>query len=481
MARNIVDHISIDDNDKRTNMPASLWHIWWEVMLLLRPAFTRSRTFLWFVLIVAGLTIHQDYLGATSIVRALRLKEKSYHSLLRTFHSTAIHLDTLSCLWIQVVIRLFPKAIRVRGRRVIVGDGIKVAKRGKRMPAAKFLHQQSENKAEFIMGHSLQAICLLVEAGQSVAAVPLIARIHEGIVFSNRSGKTLLDKMLELLSHIKCPETFYFVADAYYAAKTMANGLQGNGHHLITRVKSNATAYMPAETQTMKSRGRPKLYGQKITLKNVEPNEAMMSPVYGETAIQLRYAVVDALWRSLGRVVRFVKVEHPTRGSCILMTTDLDLSAEEIIRTYGMRFKIEYTFKQAVHQIGTFAYKFWMKTMRPQKYGAGNQYPHHETVEYRNALRRKVHAYHIHIQAGIVAQGLMQYLAVTYPRMIWSSFGSWLRTIRPNLAPSELVVAEALRQSLPHFLMSSIEQHALRKFMAEHQRVENVLGLDFAA
>jgi hypothetical protein len=38
--------------------------------------------------------------------------------------------------------------------------------------------------------------------------------------------------------------------------------------------------------------------------------------------------------------VRFVAVVHPTRGSWLLMSTDLSLSAMEIIRIYGLRFKI---------------------------------------------------------------------------------------------------------------------------------------------
>src|SRR6516165_3929327 len=36
-----------------------------------------------------------------------------------------------------------------------------------------------------------------------------------------------------------------------------------------------------------------------------------------------------------------------TRGSCILMCTDTSLSAADIIRLYGLRFKIECSFKQA--------------------------------------------------------------------------------------------------------------------------------------
>jgi len=31
------------------------------------------------------------------------------------------------------------------------------------------------------------------------------------------------------------------------------------------------------------------------------------------------------------------------------------------MRSYGLRFKIELTFKQAVRQIGAFGYHFWMR------------------------------------------------------------------------------------------------------------------------
>jgi hypothetical protein len=73
------------------------------------------------------------------------------------------------------------------------------------MPAVKLLHQESQNntKPEYIMGHSFQAISLLVHcAGGQVAAVPLTSRIHEGLVFSNRDSKTLLDKLVALLLSI---------------------------------------------------------------------------------------------------------------------------------------------------------------------------------------------------------------------------------------------------------------------------------------
>ena len=38
---------------------------------------------------------------------------------------------------------------------------------------------------------------------------------------------------------------------------------------------------------------------------------------------------------------------HPTRGAILLMSTDLTLCALDIIRFYGLRFKIEHMFRQA--------------------------------------------------------------------------------------------------------------------------------------
>ena len=453
----------------------SLWIAWSNAIALLRPAFSRQRTFLWFATAVAGLTVRTELLGVTSIVRALKLKPRFYSQLLENFHSGAVKLDRLSALWTQAVLRLFPQPLRVNGRRVLVGDGIKIPKCGKKMPAVKLLHQQSDSntKPEYIMGHSLQAVSLLVEAAHSTFAVPLAARIHEGLVWSNRDRRTLLDKMIALLAIVGINEPFYFVADAYYAAGKIIRGLLAQNNHLVSRVKANAVAYVPQAQCGPRKRGRPRLYGTKLKLNSLfkEPKtlHSAASPVYGEHNVTIQYRVCDLLWRPVGRLVRFVAVIHPSRGACLLMCTDLTLSAVDIIRLYGLRFKIEFSFKQAVRLIGSFAYHFWMQDMKPLRRGNGNQHLHRESLKYRDAIKRKIHAYHVFIHAGIVCQGLLQYLSVAFPAQVWNSFGSWLRTIRSGIPPSELVVANALRQTLPEFLLNNPQSDFIEKFIFERQ------------
>jgi hypothetical protein len=92
-------------------------------------------------------------------------------------------------------------------------------------------------------------------------AIPLTCRIHEGVVFSNRDQRTLLDKMVLLMDALGMPESFYFVADAYYATGKIVRRLLANGNHLITRVKSNSVAWFPATPpppNRPRTKGRPR-------------------------------------------------------------------------------------------------------------------------------------------------------------------------------------------------------------------------------
>lgn len=467
-----------------------LWIKWWSVVCDLRAACTRERSFLWLAATLAGLCVRPDLLGVSSIIRGLGLLGSCYDRLLDFFHSPAIDPDRLSRTWVMIVVRSFSPILRVGGRIILLADGIKVPKSGRKMPAVKLLHQESDNntKPEYIMGHSCQAVSIVVGTPKSAFAVPLASRIHEGIVFSNGDKRTLIDKMVLLIRMLGITDPACLVADAYYACKGMARGLLTNGDHLVSRVRNNAVASVPVQPAAKgrkRSRGRPKRYGKKIRLrtffKDTTSMSAAPSPVYGEKDVILLYRCRDLIWKPLKQVVRFVAVIHPTRGKSLFICTDLTLPPIDIIRLYGIRFKIEVSFKQALRVIGVWAYHFWMKNMKPLQRRSGNQYLHRTTEKYRNAVKRKIATYHRHIQIGLIAQGLLQYLALRCPALVWKRFGSWLRTIRPGILPSEMVVAQALRSSLPEFIASSHDSLPFTKFLINRIDFKRSEGLRLIA
>ena len=122
-----------------------------------------------------------------------------------------------------------------------------------------------------------------------------------------------------------------------------------------------------------------------------------------------------------------------------------------------------------------------MMCMTPIRRRSGNQYLHRKSEKYRDLVRRKMGAYHRYVQLGCIAQGLLQFLALKCGPQVWANFGSWLRTMKTDHAPSELVVAQALRSNLPHFLAIMHGSHELEKIIVEHADLSRLPDLRASA
>lgn len=453
-----------------------LWSLWSACVQALQPACTRQVTFQWLRIVLMGLCVRSERAGVTSLVRALALEPKQYLRLLHNLHTDAVRLVPLLAGWVRLCQRRFTP-FEVGGRPVLLADGLKVPKEGRKMPAVKKLHQESTNnsKPEWIEGHSFQALAQLVRTPDGrVASVPLTARIHEGVIDTAlEERRTLLDRLVALFFEVapELPGRAILVADAFYASAKVIRPLLAEGHHLVTRVRLNAVAYAPPGRRRRRGPGRPRKYGPKRRLRRLLEQETGFvtapSPVYDEGNVEIAYASRDLLWRPVGHCVRFVFVRHPQRGAAILMTTDLTLDPLEVIALYGYRFKIEGGFRQAIQVLGSYAYHFWMMGMIPRRRGSGNQDIRKRSRSYKEAVQRKMGAYHRFVQLACIAQGLLQLLAFEKRATVWQRFRSWLRTMNPDLAPSELVVTQALRTTLEEFLADRRAPTDLVKFLAE--------------
>jgi hypothetical protein len=64
------------------------------------------------------------------------------------------------------------------------------------------------------------------------------------------------------------------------------------GHHLVTRARINTVAYLPIESDDRRRPGRPRLYGDKIRLRDLIAEDSLMhaapSPIAGEAHVTIR-------------------------------------------------------------------------------------------------------------------------------------------------------------------------------------------------
>jgi hypothetical protein len=446
-----------------------LWYKWFNLVNTFEAACSRKRTFFWLILILIGFSIKSDFLGVTSIARGVGLLPNYYTCLLHFFDSAAVNLGKLQSLWIRVVFYRFHCLVRINGRCLLLGDGIKVGKEGKKMPAVKFLHQESESnsKAEYIMGHSIQAVAVVAKRKKTYFAIPLTGKIHEGIRYHYKDSRTLLDKMFEMLLGLNLSDAYYFVADKYYCSGRFMKQLIRSGTHMITMMKKGAVAYYPPAKIEKKQRGRPRKYGESIKLFDLFKTDLNFAsvPMPGNNKLSIEYHVIHLIWRPLGDLVQFVLTRHPVHGNSIAMSTDLTLNPLDIILSYSLRFKIEVMFKQTVHQIGTMMYRFWLKIMKPKRRGSGDQLLQFTSDDFKKSVARKLNAYHLFIQLGLIAQGLMQYLSLHCSELVWQNFGTWLRTVRDQTLPSEKVVATALTRTYFVFLIDKAKCCIFKKFL----------------
>jgi hypothetical protein len=445
-----------------------LWYKWFDLVNQFRSSCSRKRTFFWLIVILIGFTIKSDFLGVTSIARGAGLLPDYYTCMLGFFESSSIRLNILRSIWMHIVFEQFNCLVKLNGRHLIVGDGIKIGKEGKKMPGVKWLHQESESnsKAEYIMGHSIQAAGVIAKRQNTHFTVPLAGEIHEGIRFHCKDNKTLLDKMFEMLIGLNLTGAFYFIADKYYCSGRFMKQLVGCNIHIITMMKKGAVAYYPPEAKGNR-RGRPKKYGKSIKLFDLFKTDLnfIQAPLPGSDKLTIEYCSISLFWKPLGDLAQFVFTRHPTRGLSIAMSTDLTLAPMDIILGYSLRFKIEVMFKQAVHQIGALMYRFWLKAMKPKSRCSGDQLLHFAPLGFKEKVSKKLNAYHIFMQLGFIAQGLMQYLSLNYHSLVWENFGSWLRTIRDNTLPSEKVVSMTLAKTYFEFLLDGANHTIFKKFL----------------
>jgi hypothetical protein len=401
-----------------------------------------------------GCIVRGDLRGVSSMAAALKMKPELYTTMLRFFRSAAFTVETLYHKLIHLVMKEV-SVLETGGRIVVLGDHIKIAKEGLRMPCIQKWHQESQNsgKGEYIEGHNFGVVSMLSGAGERIRSIPVMAEIHESTV--KGTGGSIVKKMALMMGNVAktAGKGAIGVCDAYFFSKTMletaALFLDKNGKqmlYIITRAKKNAVGFMPPSRQNSPCcRGRPRIYGKRISLAKCfgtrrKDFTGTVMTVYNKQE-RVRYLCLDLIWKPVKRTVRFVLTEMNGR-QFILMSQDTSLTAEQIITLYSYRFKIEVMFDDLKNDLGGFRYHFWTKGLSKRVRGQGIVPPKDRKGRELAAKAKK--AIEVYVCLHIIGLGILSLLAQKQSRVIWGHYTGWLRTKRteePSLMVTKQVVS----------------------------------------
>lgn len=427
-----------------------------KIFKCLRPAFSREATFSLFVIVVVGLILKSDDSGVSSIMRALALAPQTYPCLVNFFHSSAWHKDRLLLLWTGFLLRE-GLGWEVNGRTVLVADHTKQPKDARKMPDVRTMRQTSEtsSKPSYFRGHDWGFIAMVSCRMAKFVVVPIWGEIHRDSEDESRSVR-LLGKVADLSSGLG--KSFYLVLDAFFSVgPVMDMAMKSGGRvHVLARAKKNVTAYMPPPSVRKRKRGKPRKYGAKKKLARLFD---MKSSVFEYADIQVyrnvetvKFMTLDLIWKPVKDKLRFFLVET-SRGQIILMTTDLSLAAQDAIRMYCARTKIETFFDVFKNLLGGMTYRFWSKYLAPaSRRPSKNTLAQHSSRPAKTALT--LSAIENFVAATIIAHGILQYLSLVMPEQIIKANRCWMRTY-PRDIPSEFVAKHVVAACVRELLNSS--------------------------
>src|SRR6478736_2964529 len=207
-------------------------------------------------------------------------------------------------------------------------------------------HSAKPNRPRFLRGQGWLCLAAVVERGWRVGAVPLVLRlVRRGTNRGKlRSARFLLRLLGQRLGRVR------LLLDAWFMRARPIEAAVAEGHTVIGRARRDLALHAVPRPPRCRRRGRPRKYGPRMTPERVEalPVHRSARVLYG------RFEVVR--YRSCRVAARFLKgrVERPDRPGeeRLLLCTDPDLPATEVITSYAKRWSVEPLFAAMKHGWG---------------------------------------------------------------------------------------------------------------------------------
>tara|TARA_B100000508_G_C11448572_1_gene272736 strand:+ start:306 stop:1574 length:1269 start_codon:yes stop_codon:yes gene_type:complete len=240
------------------------------------------------------------------------------------------------------------------GKVYLVIDDTLTLRSSKKAPASQIHHQHGNkpNLSLYVRGQCWVSLALVGKRQNGdYVSLPILSRLIPSVSNTGKliAAKTLIRAIQGLLKE----KAVTVLVDAWYMRRVFIESMMRRGFHVTGQVRIDTRLYDEPSKREPKRRGRPRKYGRQVTQKRLAhfKKEVVTIRLYGkEQKIRYRTRVVKARYLE-GRLVRAVWCEilndnGQWKAPSLLLSTNSELSAEEVIQDYGMRWSIESMFNQ---------------------------------------------------------------------------------------------------------------------------------------
>lgn len=329
------------------------------------PCF-RSPSYARFLTLMSGWLLCVGKHTVTGVMRAAGVADADHSGYHRFFNRGVWSPEDVGLVVLSMALGLVGRTERVR----LTLDDSLARHTGKRIAGAG-MHLDpllsSGAKKFFHFGHNwvVLAVAVTMPWGKTYS-LPVLARLHRSTKTAAKEGVPYLKKtqiasaMLRSLANSNKSRRFLLFADNAYVNRTVVRALPDNVA-LVGRGLMSAALYKPAPSHQKcgRGRGRPRTKGDKLAspAKRTKRGrwKSLKVKTYGRSAT-VRVQVFDALWYKVGHTkrMRFVLVRDwpGHKKDDVLVSTDVELSATQIIEGYCERWSIEETFGWVKSRLG---------------------------------------------------------------------------------------------------------------------------------
>lgn len=322
--------------------------------------------------------------GKRTVTAALRVMGLSSEAQFQNYHRVLNRDKWSSRALSRILLRLLLRAFVPADAPVILGLDDHIERRRGDKIAAKGIYRDGvrSSKSFFVKTSGLRWLSMMLLApipwAQRVWALPFLTVLAPSERYHTDRGqphKKLTDwarQMIRQVRHWLPNRAIVLVADSSYAVLELLAACANlpTPVTMITRLRLDAALYDPAPPREPGKKGAPRKKGaRQPSLKErlADPTtewERVNVAWYGRSTRTVELASATAVWYHGGLPVvpiRWVLIRDPEQKfeAQALLSTDLTITAQQIVEWFVLRWQLEVTFEEARAHLGVETQRQW--------------------------------------------------------------------------------------------------------------------------